>query len=96
MRRDPRSVKIAVFEAPQDDAVPESPGDAGGKPSTSGAVFLVDAGPEDFVQRAQRQTAARQEAVDRGDAEREHPVAQRVRTLDPPDAVLQGDKASSI
>jgi hypothetical protein len=81
------AVKIAAFETPQDDAAADSSGDTGGKPGGGGAIFLVGAVPLDFVQRAERQATAGQHLVDRGDAERQHSVAQRARPFDPPDSI---------
>lgn len=94
MSGEPRPVEIAVLQAPQDEPAGDSPDDPGDKSRSSGGVFLIGAGTEDFMQGAERQTAPRQGAVDRGDAERQHPVAPRIRPLDPADAVLQIDQAS--
>jgi hypothetical protein len=74
VRGKPRPVQIAVPEAPQHHAKPislgDSSGDAGGKPGGCGAIFLIRAAPDDFVQRAQGQPAVRQGLVERGDAKR--------------------------
>ena len=53
------------------------------------AVLLVAARAQDLVQGAPRQPAARQGPVDRGDAERQHPVLRRRRPLDPPDPLAK-------
>jgi hypothetical protein len=95
VRGEPRPIQITLLQAPQDDAVTHSPGDAGGEARGGGAIFLVDAGAEDFVQRAQGQPAARQGVVDRRGPKRQHATAQRVWPLDPADAVLQSDKGGS-
>jgi len=85
-------VKIAALQDPQHKTLAEPPGDTGGKPGCGGAVFLVGTGAEDFMHRAERQSAARQGAVERLDLKRQRPMSQRARPLDPADTVLQGDK----
>jgi hypothetical protein len=103
-----RSIKIGLLQAPQNDAAtrlslflqgiyrvtPDSPGDRGGKPRGGRTVLLIGAGAADFMQRAQGQPAARQSAVDRGDAKRQYAVMRRIRLFDAPDAVLQIDEVS--
>jgi len=88
----PRSVQIAALQDPQYKAgiiyLGDPPGDAGGEPGHGGAVFLVGAGAENFVHRAERQPATRQDAVDRGNLKRQHPMPQRAWPLDPADAIL--------
>jgi hypothetical protein len=49
---EPQSVKIAVLEAPQDEATADSPDNTGNKPGRGRTVLLVRSGAEDFVQRA--------------------------------------------
>ncbi len=95
MRGKAGPVQIGALEAPQHEPLllqrtsrGEPPGDSGGEPGRRGAVLLVGAGADDVVQRAQRQPAARQSPIERRDAKRRHPMAQRVRPLDPADAVL--------
>lgn len=88
----PRPVEIAAFQDPQHEALAKPPGDADSKPRRGGGVFLIRAGAKEFVHRAERQPAARQDAVDRVDSKRQHPVAQRARPFNPADAVLQGNK----
>lgn len=88
----PRSVQIAAFQDPQHEALAKPPGDASGKPRRGGGVFLVGAGAMKFMDGAKRQPAARQDAIDRRDSKRQHPVPQRARPFDPADAVLQGDE----
>jgi hypothetical protein len=89
-----RSVQIVLLEAPQHEAagIAQPSGDGGGKAGRGGAVFLVGTGAENLVHRAECQPALRQGAVDRRDAERQHPMAHRVRPLDAPDALLQINK----
>jgi hypothetical protein len=67
----------------------EAPEDAGGKGGGERAILLVAVCPEDLVQGAPRQPAARQNSVDRGDAERNYPMGCRRRPLDPPDMLTQ-------
>jgi len=95
VRGEPRPIQITLLQAPQDDAVTRSPGDAGGEARGGGAILLIDAAAEDFVQRAQGQPACRQGAVDRRGPKRQRSMPQRVRPLDPADAVLQSDQAGS-
>jgi hypothetical protein len=98
--------KIVALQRPQDGAryfplllqricsgkASDPHGDAGGETRRGGAIFLVGAAAVDFMQRAERQSAARQDAIDRLDSERQYPMPQRAGPLDPADAVLQGDK----
>ena len=58
--------------------------DAGGEGGGKRAILLVAAHAEDLVHGAAREPAARQGPVDRGDAERQHPMHRRCRPLDPP------------
>ncbi len=67
----------------------ESPDDARGEGGGERAVLLVAARPQDLVQRAPRQPAARQHPVDRGDAERQHPVRCRRWPLNPPNPLAK-------
>lgn len=90
MLEEPRPVQIASLQHPQHKALAEPSGDAGDKACRGGAVLLVKPGAEDFVHRAERQPAARQDTVDRGNLKRQRPMPQRAWPLDPADAVLQG------
>jgi hypothetical protein len=108
VRGEPRSVKIAALQTPQDKAVlarclslllqrisgGKPSGDRGGEPGGSGAIFLIGSRPEDFVQRASGEPTARQGRIERGDAKRQHSMMQRIRPLNPADALLQIDKLS--
>jgi hypothetical protein len=89
----PRPVKIAPLEAPQHEAVAETPGNAGDKPGRCGAILLIGPGAEDFMHRAQGQAAARQHPIERRDSERQHPVTPGIRPFDAADTVLKIDKA---
>lgn len=86
--RDPLPPLLQRISSKKSRAWPNPPGDAGDKARGGSAILLVNAGAEDFVQRAQGQPTAGQRAVDRGNAEGQHPVAQRIRALDPADAIL--------
>jgi hypothetical protein len=88
VRGEPRSVKITALQAPQHESSLKPPGDSGDKPCGSGTIFLIGAGPEDFMQRAQSQPPAGQRAVDGLDPKRQHAVTQCIRPFDPADAVL--------
>src|SRR5439155_14220471 len=81
------AVEIGALQAPQDGASAEPGEDGGGKPCGGGAVLLVAALPEDLVDGAEREPAAGQRAVDRGDAKRQDAVADR--RLDLADALAQ-------
>jgi len=63
----------------------EAPNYAGGKGGGERAILLVAVHPQDLVQGAPREPAARQHSVDRGDAERQYPMGWRRRPLDPSD-----------
>jgi hypothetical protein len=91
-----RPIQVALLEAPQDHAarMADSPGDGGSEPGSGSAVFLIGAGAEYLVQRAERQPAGRQRPIDRRDPERQHPVAQRIRPFEAPNALLQINKRS--
>jgi hypothetical protein len=87
MRGKARPVKIRPGEAPQHNAASRrcQPRDnVGGKGGSERAILFVAMGPENFVQGAARQPAARQGPVDRGDPKRHHAVRRRRRPLDPP------------
>ena len=100
-----RPVKIAVFEAPQDDAAQppslflqginrrtNSTDNACGKSGGDRSIFLIGTLPVNLMQRTECKPAARQSAVDRGEAERQEPAAQYTTLLDPANALLQIDK----
>jgi len=61
--------------------------DGGGETCRGGAVFLVAADAGYLVHGAERKAAARQGAVERGDAKRQHTMAGVL--LDMPDLVAQ-------
>ena len=61
--------------------------EAGDKAASGGAVLLVAIDAKELVHRAQGETAARQRAVDRGDAERQDAMA--CRLLDMPDSLAE-------
>jgi hypothetical protein len=65
--------------------------DAGSKTRGSGAVFLVAAFSDDLVHGAEREPAARQGAIDRGDAERQDAMPGRL--LDLSDALAKRAEA---
>jgi hypothetical protein len=85
----PRPVKVALLEAPQHGPFVEAPGDAGDKPRGGGAILLIGSGAEDFMHRAERQPAIRQDLIDRRDSKRQHSVTRRAIPLDAADALLQ-------
>jgi hypothetical protein len=91
MQPQPRPVQIRLLQAPQYRTAAtcsaESGQDASSKAGSSGAVFLVAADTEDFVQRAERQPAIRQGVVDGRDPERQH--AMLCRHFEPSDMVAQ-------
>jgi len=85
----------------------EAPDDAGGKGGGERAILLVAVHPEDLVQGAPCQPAARQYPIDRGDAERHYPIDRgdaerhypmrcRRRPLDPPDALTERREKGSL
>jgi hypothetical protein len=74
----------------------EAPDDAGGKGGGERAILLVAVHPEDLVQGAPCQPAARQYPIDRGDAERHYPMRCRRRPLDPPDPLTQRREKGSL
>jgi hypothetical protein len=57
------------------------------KGSGERAVLLVAACPQDLVQGAPREPAARQCPVDRRDTKGQHSMRHRRRPLDPPDTL---------
>ncbi len=61
--------------------------DGGGETCCGGAVFLVAAGAGYFVHGTEREAAARQGAIERGDAEGQHAMPDGL--LDMPDLVTQ-------
>ncbi len=86
------AVKIRPRQAPQDrgGGCRDKPGDqAGGKSGGERAILLIAAGAKNFVQGAARQTAARQDPVDRRDPERHHAMRRHGRPLDPPHPLTQ-------
>ncbi len=74
----------------------EAPDDAGGKGGGERAILLIAVYPEDLVQGAPREPAARQHPVDRGDAKRQYPMHRRGRPLDPPDPLTQRREKGSL
>ena len=58
-----------------------------GKSGGERAILLVAAYPQDLVQGAPREPAARQYPVDRRDTKGQHSMRHRWRPLDPPDAL---------
>jgi hypothetical protein len=58
-----------------------------GKSGGERAILLVAAYPQDLVQGAPREPAARQCPVDRHNTKRQHSMRHRRRPLDPPDAL---------
>jgi hypothetical protein len=88
-------VKVRLSEAPQHDAVrnisgsPEPRDGTGGEGGGEGAVFIVAARPENFMQGTARQAAARQCPVDRGDPKRQYAMCRRRRPLNPPNLFTQ-------
>lgn len=68
--------------------------DAGDEPGGCGTVLFVRAGAGDLVHGAEPQPAARQPAVDRGDAKRQHAMPQR--RLDMADAFAKLVKNSGV
>src|SRR5436190_5048102 len=94
VRRQPQPVKVGPLQAPQNGAI-EAGQDAGGKAGWRSAVFLVAALTQDLVHGAQCQTAARQGAIDLGDAERQHAMPGCRRMLDPPNPIAQFRKCAA-
>ncbi len=68
-------------------AVAEASEDVSGKGGGERAILLVAAYPQDLVQGAPREPAARQCPVDRRDTKGQHSMRHRRRPLDPPDAL---------
>lgn len=94
MRQQPQPIQIVPFQAPQHETRTRSrfprplpvrraePGKNGGnEPGGSGAVFLIGPGAQYFVQCAERQPAAGQRAIDRGNPKGNDTV--NLRRLDP-------------
>ena len=71
----PRPIQVALFEAPQHQAIAEPTDNAGGKPGRCGGIFLISAASQNFMQRTERQPATRQRLVNRINAERQHAMA---------------------
>ena len=87
VRGEARTVQIRPLLAPQHRPTPQPRQNPGDKPASNGAVLLVAANPEEFVQRPEREAAAGQRGVDRGDTEWQHAVPDR--PLQPGDPVAQ-------
>jgi len=68
--------------------------DGGGETCRGGAIFLVAADAGYFVHGAEREAAARQGAVESGDAKRQHTMAGGL--LDMPDAIAQRCQAAAV
>ncbi len=64
--------------------------DASGEGGGERAILLVAAHPDELVHGAACEPAARQCPVDRGDAERQHPMHRRCWPLDAPDPFTKG------
>jgi hypothetical protein len=95
MGSEPRPVKITVLQAPQYKPIADSPGDARYKTGGGRTIFLIGAGAEDFVQRTQRQPAARQGTIDSIDPKGQYAMMQRIGPLDTANALLQGGEAGN-
>jgi hypothetical protein len=65
-----------------------------GKSGGERAILLVAVYPQDLVQGAPREPAARQCPVDRRDTKGQHSMRHRRRPLDPPDALTELGKKS--
>src|SRR5437588_6634545 len=87
VRQKSRPVQIRPLQAPQHRPPAEAGEEAGDKAASGGAVLLVAIDAKDLVHRAQGETAARQRAVGRGDAERQDAMA--CRLLDMPDSLAE-------
>jgi len=74
----------------------ETPEDTGGKGGGERAILLVAARPQDLVQGASRESAARQHPIDRGDAKRQYPTDCRRRPLDSPDMLTELREKGSL
>ena len=88
VREKARPIQIRPLQAPQYGPRTEAGEEAGDKAASGGAVLFVAASAEEFVHRAQGETAARQSIVDQRDTERQDAAAYRL--LDVPDALAQG------
>jgi hypothetical protein len=92
VRQKPRPVEVGPLQAPQHRPHAEAGEEAGDKAASGSAVLLIATDAEDLVHRAQGKAAARQRAVDRGDAERQDAMA--CRLLDMPDSLAQRREAA--
>src|SRR5437588_7372402 len=92
VRQKSRPVQIRPLQAPQHRPPAEAGEEAGDKAASGGAVLLVAIDAKDLVHRAQGETAARQRAVDRGDAERQDAMA--CWLLDMPDSLAERCEAA--
>ena len=86
MRREARPVKVWTRQAPQHH--PREPAeDVSGKSGGERAILFVAAYPQDLMQGAPREPAARLYPIDRRDTKGQHSMRHRWRSLDPPDAL---------